>query len=89
MFTLQFPRSEDIGFKQVPQTEDCESLASEHKDAESLQISTRSSLYSQLYLIFISCLALASAALLGARFGGRFFLDTERLCISQVSKYCG
>lgn len=87
MSDFHFPSFNNIAFKQVPQHEDCESLSSELKEVESLQSCSRCSRSSRVYPVVIACIALATAAILGALFGGRLFLGTDRLCIERVSKY--
>jgi hypothetical protein len=77
-------------FQRVPQTEDCESLSREENKSELSQTPSRPTITkSHIYMCAFLLLAFPATALLGAYFGGHWFVNfTTKDCISQVSQFC-
>lgn len=78
----------NIKFKQVPESEDCESLISQAGDkAERLEAVPRKILWHVVtFILFL--VAFASTLFLGAWLGSRSFGDEDERCLSRVSQYC-
>jgi len=76
----------NIKFKQIPESEDCESLISQGDKAEYFEAVPRNILWkivkSVLFLV-----AFASTLLLGAWLGSHHFGDEDKHCISRVSQF--
>ena len=77
----------NIKFKQIPESEDYESLISQGDKVEHFEAAPRNILRhivtSVLFLV-----AFASTLLLGAWLGSHDFRDEVNRCVSRASKYC-
>jgi hypothetical protein len=78
----------NIKFRQIPESEDCESLISQDAEkAEHFEAVPRNILWhivtSVLFLV-----AFASTLLLGTWLGSHSFGDEDKRCVSRVSQYC-
>ena len=77
----------NIKFKQIPESEDYESLISQGDKVEHFEAAPRNILRhivtSVLFLV-----AFASTLLLGAWLGSHDFRDEDKRCVSRASKYC-
>jgi hypothetical protein len=69
----------NIKFKQVPESEDCESLISQGDKAEHLEAVPRNILWH---------VVASSTLFLGAWLGSHSFGDEDKRCLSRVSQYC-
>jgi hypothetical protein len=77
----------NIKFKQVPESEDCESLISQGDKAEHLEAVPRNILWHVVASILF-LVAFASTLFLGAWLGSHSFGDEDKRCLSRVSQYC-
>ena len=77
----------NIKFKQVPESEDCESLISQGDKAEHLEAVPRNILWHVVASILF-LVAFASTLFLGAWLGSHDFRDEDKRCVSRASKYC-
>jgi hypothetical protein len=78
----------NIKFKQIPDSEDCESLISQEADkAEHFEAAPRNLLW-HIVKPTLFLVAFASTLLLGAWLGSHYFENENKPCISKVSQYC-
>jgi len=75
-----------IGAREDSQAEDCETLLSDSKPSEVYRRPRSQALYNTgLALLF--AISLCFATFIGARFGGRWFVDLDATCIRHVSQF--
>jgi hypothetical protein len=77
----------NIKFKQIPESEDCESLISQGDKVEHFEAVPRNILWHVVTSILF-LVAFASTLLLGAWLGNHSFGDEDKRCIGRVSQYC-
>jgi hypothetical protein len=82
-----FGYTREVQFKQIPQSEDCESLSHETEKSESPRLLS-SSLASQLFTAILLLITLVIGAVLGAWLGSNRFIKANEFCIHEVSQDC-
>lgn len=82
-----FRYSRDVQFKEIPQSEDCESL---NHGPEQLKLpSSYSSIFSsQLFIAILIPITLIVGILLGTWLGRNRLIKANEFCIHQVSQDC-
>jgi hypothetical protein len=82
-----FEYSRDVQFKQIPQSEDCESLSHEAEKSENPRLLSNS-LISHLFTGFLLLATLILGAILGAWLGSNHFIKANEFCLHEVSQDC-
>ncbi|KIM93703.1 hypothetical protein OIDMADRAFT_137397 [Oidiodendron maius Zn] len=80
-----FEYLKDVQFKQLPQSEDCESFGNELENSSGPRIASRT-LVSQLITTTLLVTTLVVGAVLGAWLGSSYLMSANEYCIREVSQ---
>lgn len=82
-----FEYLKDVQFKQLPQSEDCESFGNELEKPSGPRIASQT-FFSQLITTALLVTTLIVGAVLGAWLGSNYLMSANEFCIHEVSQDC-